>query len=92
MQHAVAAKNDPAFGIDRRAVEQVERRADELSGALRLETRVGVEREDIARGAQLLRVSGADAKSRVLPGEQTAKLQRAPRFRSQGANFPLSRL
>lgn len=43
MQHAVAAKNDPAFGIDRRAVERVERRADELSGALRLETRVGVE-------------------------------------------------
>ena len=87
MQHAVAAKNDPAFGIDRRAVERVERRADELSGALRLKTRVGVEREDIARGAQLLRVSGADAKSRVLPGEQTAKLQQRAALSLPGSEF-----
>ena len=87
MQHAVAAKNDSAFGIDRRAVERVERCADELSGALRLETRVGVEREDIARGAQLLRVSGADAKSRVLPGEQTAKLQQRAALSLPGSKF-----
>ena len=87
MQHAVAAKNDPAFGIDRRAVERVERRADELSGAPRLETRVGVEREDIARGAQLLRVSGADAKRRVLPGEQTAKLQQRAALSLPGSKF-----
>ena len=88
MQHAVAAENDPLFRVDRRAVERVERRADELPGALRLQARIGVEREDIARAAELRRLAGADAKSCALPGEQTAQLQRRAALSLPGGKFP----
>ena len=88
MQHAVAAENDPLFRVDRRAVERVERRADELPGALRLQARIGVEREDIARAAELRRLSGADAKPCALPGEQAAQLQRRAALSLPGGELP----